>query len=145
MKATATKMLISIQALMVATALILEYLSGRYMGIMRSVLYRNRLWEATWPMESIAFIISAILLTIAALCAGRVLTALFKRRGAHPRRLFPTVILALMMSGAAAFIQLYDATDFRTYYIAILLFLLVAVLQAIHVVLSLRGSTTRKN
>ncbi len=126
---TTTRFLVAIQGLILSGAWMLEYLSGRYMGIMRSVLYRNRLWESVWPMESITFIAACFLLLIAAGSAGMTLAPFIRHRHIRPESWASPLVLTLMASGTAGFILLRSTDSVRTYYIVILLLLLATAVQ----------------
>ena len=129
MTKTVPRILILLQALLLTGVFTLEYLCGRYMTMMRIMLYKNRVLETHWNMEVITTVLAALLLTMAALYT----LPLFRDSGPLLRRRLPQMILILLAIGTAIFTLMNDPATLRTYYAAVSLMTAVTILQAIQV------------
>lgn len=124
------------QMLLFAAIIVLEKSSHKYMTFMRIVLYKNRTWEAAFPMDTF---ISSSKIFFFALAACSILYLMLKcfKTGKCPLdKYFKLYILAIIAFASAVFITVSNVDSVMTYYAAVMLLAAISMIQLIKLLLS---------
>lgn len=122
-----------IQILFFMGIFILERLFHEYMTMMRFVLYKNRIWEAELPIDSLLLGSKIILITLAFLAILLLIIFVIKNKAFHFYGHLQLLALPVIAGSSVVFITVSSIEVMRTYYFTVSLLLIMTALQLIKV------------
>lgn len=123
------------QILALSAAIVLEYLSGKKMGVMRYLVFKRRMYELTIFTPHLA-ILYKILLVIGAIgCCILVIHCIYKRWGRHPMTLIVQALIMNMIGVAFSFFV--NIEQLMAYYFFLIAVFIIVVLQYIKLTLKI--------
>lgn len=116
------------EAVCLAGAYAVQYFTRRKMGMARYVVYKNRGWEAAYPMELIT---RGIWLAVAVLAVSVFLFFLKRRKVASGIVGMMNAVMVILTAGSSGFVWLNSTENFRAYYFISGILALAALLQIV--------------